>query len=101
VAAIVDWAGPEKNTIQYAPDGINFEIVASVSDIPPAGGAYVPDLFSNTSDGQGFNWGLAYIKSGWQDWDYLVRFEADLHRDSVKDFRSIYKHYGQVLGVTD
>jgi len=101
VAAIIDWAGPEKNTMQYAPDGINFEIVAGVNDIPPAGGAYVPDLFTNTNNGQGFNWGLSYIKGGWQDWDYLVRFEADLQKGNPKDFRSIYKHYGQVLDVSE
>ena len=96
VAAMVDWAGPEKNTIQYAEDGVNFEVMASVSDIPPAGGAYVPDLFTDTRDGKGFTWGLAYMKG---DWDYLVRFDCDLHRDHSKDFTHIYKHYGEVLGV--
>jgi hypothetical protein len=38
-AAIVDWAGPEKDTVQYSEDGVNFYVVASLEDIPPAGGA--------------------------------------------------------------
>ena len=98
VAAIIDWAGPEKNSVQYAPDGINFEPVASLLDIPPAGGAYVPDLFTDTRNGQGFSWGLCYIKD---DWDYLVRFECDLEQGRPKDLRSRYKHYGKVLDVSD
>jgi hypothetical protein len=98
VAAIIDWAGPEKNTIQYAPDGVNFEIVSSILDIPPAGGAYIPDLFTNTSDGQGFSWGLCYIKD---DWDYIVRFECDLERGKERDLRTRYKHYGKVFDVSD
>ena len=30
--------GPEKETIQYAPDGINFEIMARINNSPQAGG---------------------------------------------------------------
>jgi hypothetical protein len=98
VAAMIDWAGPEKNTIQYAEDGVNFEIVAALADIPPAGGAYIPDKFTNTKDGQGFTWGVSYIRS---DWDYLVRFECDLQRNKPKDFTRIYSNYGHVLGWKD
>ena len=33
VAAIVSLDGPEKNTVQYAPDGVNFK-VASMIQVP-------------------------------------------------------------------
>ncbi|MDP6354886.1 MAG: glycosyl hydrolase [Planctomycetota bacterium] len=97
VAAMVDWAGPEKNTIQYAEDGLNFEVVAALEDIPPAGGAYIPDKFTDTKDGKGFTWGLCYCKS---DWDFLVRFDCDLHAESQKQFPGQrYKHYGTIRDV--
>ena len=34
VAVIVSLQGPEKNTIQYAPDGLNYKVIARVQ-IPP------------------------------------------------------------------
>ena len=82
VAAIIDWAGPEKGTIQYSKDGVNFEIVASLEDMPPAGGAYIPDKFKDPANGQGFTWGLCHY--GRTDWNFLLRFDCDLSRDSAK-----------------
>jgi len=96
LAAICDWAGPEKNTIQYAEDGLNFNIVASLEDIPPAGGSYIPDKFTNTNNGKGFTWGLCYHKD---DWDFLIRFDCDLHRDSTKNLQRRYVHYGTLREV--
>ncbi|MBK1876046.1 glycoside hydrolase family 117 protein [Pelagicoccus mobilis] len=100
IALMCDWAGPEKNTIQYASDGLNFEVVASVEDIPPAGGSYIEDKFWDTGDGKGFTWGLAYVRD---DWDWLVRYDCDLHREKAKTalvpYR--YRHYGQVRAVLD
>ena len=99
VAAMIDFAGPEKHTLQYAENGLNFEIVAALEDIPPAGGAYVPDKFSDTKDGQGFTWGLAYTKFN-QGWDFIVRFDCDLHRDSKKEWPGArWRHYGAIRDV--
>ena len=36
IASLITTDGPEKNTIQWAPDGINFEIMASIKDAPHA-----------------------------------------------------------------
>ncbi|MBT3374089.1 MAG: family 43 glycosylhydrolase [Lentisphaerae bacterium] len=47
VAAIVDWAGPEKDTVQYSENGVNFDVVAALEDVPPAGRAYIPDKFTD------------------------------------------------------
>jgi hypothetical protein len=98
IAMICDWAGPEKNTVQFAPDGLNFEIVASLEDIPPAGGSYIEDKFTDPDDGKGFTWGLCYVRD---KWDYLVRYDCDLHRDVPKSklAPARYKHYGKVRDV--
>ncbi len=100
IAMICDWAGPEKNTIQYAEDGLNFKVVAAVEDIPPAGGACIPDKFTDTKDGKGFSWGLCYVKD---EWDWLARFDCDLHRDKPKSelVPDRYQHYGQVRAVLE
>jgi len=98
VAAMVDWAGPEKGTIQYSEDGVNFEVVASLEDIPPAGGAYIPDKFTDTKDGQGFSWGLCHY--GRSDWNFLVRFDCDLERGQEKQLAwSYFQHYSTIRDV--
>jgi len=98
MAAIVDWAGPEKGTIQYSEDGINFEIITTLEDIPPAGGAYVADKFLDSNDGQGFSWGLAHY--GASDWCFLVGFTCDLTRHGEKDLGwHGFPHYSTIRDV--
>ena len=83
VAAITSLEGPEKNTVQYAPDGVNFEVVGKVSAPPVAAGPYVPDAFNDTCDGEGITWGLAHLYHGPHGTlpnSYLVRFECNLSR---------------------
>ena len=87
VLAICNHDGPEKDTIQYAEDGIHFEVVAHVTLPPCAPGPFCADSYSNTDDGRGITWGLAHIateelKSGNS---YIVRFDCDLSRDVVRD----------------
>ena len=71
--------GPEKNTIQYAPDGLNFEPKARLWDRLGQAGPYRPDAFDDTAWGQGISWGLScrYERFWW----YMVRFECDLRSD--------------------
>jgi len=98
VAAMVDWAGPEKGSIQYAEDGLNFEVMATLEDIPPAGGAYIPDKFTDTKDGKGFSWGLCHY--GRSDWNFLVRFDCDLERGREKQLAwSYFQHYSTIRDV--
>ena len=83
VAAITSLEGPEKNTVQYAPDGLNFEVVGKVSAPPVAAGPYVSDAFTDTRDGEGITWGLAHLHHGPHGTlpnSYLVRFECNLSR---------------------
>ena len=38
IVAVAGLEGPEKNTVQYAPDGLNFQVVGKVSAPPVAAG---------------------------------------------------------------
>lgn len=81
VAMLVTRNGPEKNTIQYASDGLNFEIKASVTYPPNAAGGYIPDKYINTRDGQGFTWGISHVMPGEGHPEaYLIRFDCDLNQ---------------------
>lgn len=99
IALMCDWAGPEKNTVQFAEDGLNFRVVAALEDIPPAGGSYIADKFTDPEDGRGFTWGLSYVRN--DDWNSLIRFDCDLHQDKPKSelVPERYKHYGQIRSV--
>lgn len=84
VAALVALDGPEKNTIQYAPDGVNFEIKAITQMPPIAPGPFVPDGFADNGDGRGFTWGLCHINpdgGGSTNESILARFDCDLSLD--------------------
>ena len=84
IVAIASHEGPEKNTVQYAPDGLNFEVVGKVSAPPTAAGPYVPDAFDDSGDGRGITWGLSHIHhndDGALADSYLVRFDCNLSRD--------------------
>ncbi|MDZ8119071.1 glycoside hydrolase family 117 protein [Pontiella agarivorans] len=91
VAAIVSLDGPEKNTIQYAPDGVNFEIMSTIEMPPLAPGPFVADAFADNGDGRGITWGLCHIPQAMGDsqglkWAEdahftLARFDCDLSLD--------------------
>ena len=75
IAALLTTDGPEKNTIQYAPDGINFEIEAVVRDPPVALGMYrTPD--HDKGPLEGLRWGLCHA-FGRDRWAYIRRYEID------------------------
>ena len=82
VAALIGPTGPEKNTVQYAPDGLHFSVKAHVENVPRAPGAYRPDAFTNTKLGEGITWGISQ-HSG--QWPYLMRYDCDL---SLKNERT-------------
>ena len=85
VAALVYKDGPEHNTIQYAEDWVSFEIASITELMPYAAAPFVPDAFTNTTDGRGITWGMAHFINYTGDWDNfsskLVRFDCDLSRD--------------------
>jgi len=88
IAALVSLDGPEKNTIQYAPDGLNFEMKALAQVPPVAPGPFVPDAFVDNGDGRGITWGLCHINpdgGGGMNESVLARFDCDLSRDVDRD----------------
>tara|TARA_B110000881_G_scaffold190901_1_gene182442 strand:- start:237 stop:1472 length:1236 start_codon:yes stop_codon:yes gene_type:complete len=79
IAALVTANGPEKNTIQWSPDGVNFEIKAHIVLPPDAAGPYVPDAYTDTKNGQGITWGISHIAQRKnQPYPHLMRFQTDL-----------------------
>ena len=84
IAALAARHGHEHNTVQFAPDGVAFRVMATVSLTPTAGGPYVPDAFTDTKDGRGITWGLAHFtNAGTRETRHsiLARFDCDLSRD--------------------
>ncbi len=76
VAGLVDNAGPERFTVQYAPDGIHFKRTATLKFVHTGCGPYDPDAFRNTRYGRGIRWGVAQHADKGRL--YIVRFDVDL-----------------------
>jgi hypothetical protein len=99
IAAIVTDDGAEKNTVQYAPDGLNFEVKAHLQLPPRAAGPFCPDLFAGNGDGRGITWGLCHIHprgSGGHGGLILARFDCDLSRDVDRpDFKRNNPHFDE------
>lgn len=88
MAAMVTRDGNEHHTIQYAEDGVNFEIASIVTLLPTAAGSFVPDAFTDTHDGRGITWGLSHftnVTTWTENHSVLTRFDCDLSRD-VHDY---------------
>ncbi|MFB9295979.1 glycoside hydrolase family 117 protein [Persicitalea jodogahamensis] len=84
IAALVIRDGNEHFTVQYAEDGVNFEIAAITEYMPNAAGPYIPDAFTDTNYGRGITWGLSHFTNA-TTWDknhaVLARFDCDLSLD--------------------
>ena len=96
IVALVIKDGNEHFTIQYAEDGVNFEIAAITSLLPIAAGPYVPDAFTNTKDGRGITWGLAHVTyagAQGQDCSLLLRFDCDLSLDLHDPEMKVHSNY--------
>lgn len=68
--------GPENNTIQWSPDGINFEIKSHIGGRtkPPHAAGLVRSLATEKNPLGALEWGLCFDnKNGW---DYIKRFET-------------------------
>ena len=94
IASLQSRDGNEGNTVQFAADGIDFDL-KSIVDMPPhAGGPYIPDLESAAGDGKGIHWGLCFSNTGSdvRNRSFLLRFDCSLNRDferpGFKDSRS-------------
>ncbi|AWW29531.1 glycosyl hydrolase [Echinicola strongylocentroti] len=74
VAALIITDGPERNTIQWSPDGINFEIKSHIKGGPEAAGLD-QSLDFETGPVAALKWGLTheYVTG---DWQVIKRFDA-------------------------
>ncbi|WP_414458249.1 glycoside hydrolase family 117 protein [Flavobacterium sp. NG2] len=75
IASLITTDGPEKNTLQWSPDGINFEIKASIKDAPHAIG------LNRTADNEKeptetLRWGLTHIYNNW-NYQSIMRFSSE------------------------
>lgn len=73
VASLITTDGPEKNTIQFASDGINFDIKSYVKGAPEAIG-----LFRDGTESElpppGIQWGLTHKYDDSWNWNYICKF---------------------------
>lgn len=84
IAALAIKDGNEHNTMQYAEDGVNFEIACVLELTPTAAGVYSPDAFTDTGFGRGVSWGLChFINAGspGKQHSIIARFDCDLSLD--------------------
>lgn len=75
LAALIDKAGPEKNTVQWSADGIHFKRAAKLQKVHTGCGPYDPDAFTNTKQGRGITWGVAQDRQKGKM--CIVRFDVD------------------------
>ena len=70
--------GPERHTVQWAPDGINFEVMGKLTTYPPkAFGIFRTDEYDK-SPKEGIRWGLCHTYGGgyWRtSYNYIKRFD--------------------------
>jgi len=75
IAALLTTDGPERNTLQWAPDGINFEIQAHIKDPPAALGLFRAPTQHDGSPLEGIRWGLCHVVR--RNEGFIQRFWVD------------------------
>ena len=76
IAAMLTSDGPENNTIQWSPDGINFEIKSHIGGRtkPPHATGIVRSLDSEKSPLSALEWGLCFDNK--DGWNYITGFKT-------------------------
>ncbi len=88
IAAFLRTDGVEKNTLQYAEDGVNFEIKSVIKGGPEASGPFRPsEIVSDPLDGM--KWGLSHDVES--DWGYIIRFDMNTIQRDIFKSRRIYE----------
>jgi len=88
--------GPERRSIQYAEDGINFYEMFQGIDEPDAAGVFRVGNFTDTDiqPGQGITWGLHHRQGAYT---YLERFDCDLSLERGEEKAKEYKRVQEIL----
>ncbi|WP_339903253.1 glycosyl hydrolase [uncultured Cyclobacterium sp.] len=74
IASLITTDGPEKNTIQWAPDGINYEIMSSIKGAPHAIGLN-RSVDTEKEPTEILRWGLSHIYNN-SDYQSIMRFSS-------------------------
>lgn len=72
IATLLTTDGPEKNTIQFAEDGLNFEIMAHIKGAPEAIGLFREGIDETTPPG--LSWGLCHKYDSSWNWNFICKF---------------------------
>ncbi|WDR04800.1 hypothetical protein PSQ90_10785 [Devosia rhodophyticola] len=76
IAALLNRDGPEQDTIQWAADGVSFELMAHVNNTPQGGGAFRSGE-EEAHPLAGIQWGLCHLDQRAEKWNCLMRFDLD------------------------
>lgn len=87
MAAFLRTDGVEKNTLQFAEDGINFEIMSVIKEGPEASGPFRPDTLPEQGV-DGMKWGLSH-KLG--KWGSIIRFDMNTTQRDIFRKRNKYE----------
>ncbi len=87
--------GPERNSILFSEDGINFHPVIQGLTVPKGGGCYRSGHFTDVDEqpGPGLTWGISHMLYPYY---HFVRFECDLsleHGDNVQKGHQVIQDY--------
>ncbi|TYA84217.1 glycoside hydrolase family 117 protein [Seonamhaeicola marinus] len=84
--------GPERNSILFSEDGINFHPVIQGLTVPKGGGCFRPSSFADVdkTPGQGITWGVGHALHPYY---HFVRFECDL---SIEHGNRINEQYNKI-----
>lgn len=77
IASLITTDGPERNTFQFAEDGINFEVRGAVKgqNMPHAIGLNRTIEVSEENPTAIYNWGLSHVYNSW-NYQSIMRFES-------------------------
>lgn len=81
IASLITTDGPEKNTIQWSPDGINFDIVASIKGAPHAIGLN-RSADTEKEPTEILRWGLSHVYNN-DDYQSIMRFTSQRRTSHV------------------
>ncbi len=87
IAAMLITDGPEKNTIQFAEDGVNFEIMSHIKWGPEAAGL-VKDLDADREPLAALDWGVCHQYDESWNWNYIRRFEKIIPWSEMGEFHA-------------
>ena len=73
IASLITTDGPERNTVQWSPDGINFDIIASIKTPPHAIG--LNRSLDTEEPFAIFEWGLTHRYASY-DYQHIKRYQG-------------------------